>query len=320
MCVGLSCPVPRAVLQLQPGGLYDWSALEVKPDGIIEVLPGSARSFVMIGVAGDVRLRGELRAKLGEQPADTCIAELPGGVTHEEPIVQRAGGHGFTRWCSWGEQPAVFSAERDGNAGEGAGAPDADGRPATSERGGDGPIGRCSYGQDQPTYYCGERAPGGWDFDEHQDGADGFDVTRAVSSDIGDIVGGGGGGGHRGRHGQCVLLVVEGQVTGDGSIDLRGQDGGAGGKGGWVEGVSGGRTSGGGGGGGAGGSGGVLLVYATGELPVTLSLFTAGGQGGDGGAEGDNGRDCRGQPGTRGEDGDRGRYEYLGTWPPAPVE
>lgn len=113
----------------------------------------------------------------------------------------------------------------------------------------------------------------------------------------GCIGGGGGAGGYRGEHGHSLVLIVNGQVYGNGIIDLSGESGFNGGPG-----ITGGN-GGGGGGGGAGGSGGYLRVryYQVFDENITVNL--SGGLGGIGGVRGEANTHNPGNPGGNGQAG-----------------
>jgi hypothetical protein len=138
-----------------------------------------------------------------------------------------------------------------------------------------------------------------------QDGGDAVPTSGTVYA-----YGSGGGGGSRGEHGQGFYLKVAGNISGTGSIDVRGQPGGAGGRGGQAYSYYNSPVGGGGGGGGAGGSGGriVIRVHGSSTDPTGLSihLLTRGADGGASGPGGDPGYGhggFAGAPGAAGSDG-----------------
>jgi hypothetical protein len=98
---------------------------------------------------------------------------------------------------------------------------------------------------------------------------------------------GGGTGGTHGLNGLGIYLLIKGNITGTGTINVSGTTGTAGTSGGSV--TSCGQTGGGGGGGGGGGTGGKILIRAlSGALSwsPTINIAFGGGGGGGGGGLG----------------------------------
>jgi hypothetical protein len=124
--------------------------------------------------------------------------------------------------------------------------------------------------------------------------------NNAGSCGIGS--GASGKGGQRAKHGQSMLFVVLGNIEGEGSINLSGNDG----ENGFSGQPSG--QGGSGGGGGAGGSGGNLFLEYGGELSEELEIVLNGGSSGKGGLGGiSSGSVSNGQSGNDGEFGFAGR-------------
>jgi hypothetical protein len=115
------------------------------------------------------------------------------------------------------------------------------------------------------------------------------------------------GGGGDGGDGGGGLVLIAPSVTINGTLDLRGTDGGNGGNGGTYESFDGDRDGGGGGGGG-GGSGGLVVTWSP-NYTNNGTLNLSGGSGGLGGEGGGFG----GQDGNDGASGDTGREVIITT-------
>jgi hypothetical protein len=107
-------------------------------------------------------------------------------------------------------------------------------------------------------------------------------------------------------NGGFVYIRVAGRLSGNGTVDVRGQDGAVGANGARGEGGAPYGCGGGGGGGGApGGAGGAVVIRAVDNASL-LQVLTSGGKGGAGGAGGN-----RARSGFAGGNGSLGRVDWL---------
>lgn len=129
----------------------------------------------------------------------------------------------------------------------------------------------------------------------------------AAANPFGLIVGGGGGGsgGWPGRNGAGIFILVQGYISGSGSISAAGEVGRAGFNGGTADGQNFGTYGGNGGGGGSGGYGGKIIIRYNNFAGIALAVSGAnGGTGGTGGPAFGNSK--AGSSGAAGSNGTAG--------------
>lgn len=308
-----------------PGGTtYDFTYVYVGYNSEL-IIDNTSPTPTVIGVDGIFTNHGRIVGKGVLESGTSLFKDFDeyGGETNtillSHYVLHGEGGEGGNAHnaTAGGTQ---FSGNGGGGAGgvSGTGTKGKVGKGATAAEGGRG-----GDGGGGDTSACG--TPGG----EAGDGAAGGTVPGGSGKTGGSVAAqswcvggpGGGGGGARGAHGQAIFFVLQGEAKGTGVVDVTGDDGGAGGDGGYSMGDtqtcddSGSRSGGGGGGGGAGGTGGAVVIKYARNKPA-WTVLSSPGAGGPGGAAGkatkyQGGADCRfGQPGQQGENGQSGKVQY----------
>ncbi len=268
----------------------NWTALVSANTDMLFSFSTSSSPWTIIGCQGNCIVDGTITAKTGEHTGGTFTATAPDSIPLSYTIVQSAGGAGGGFDNIGTVNDRFGGSQLLGNGGGGAGSQAGSG-PYTA------PSGTAFNGGDGGLPNSGGNA-GGF-------GAAIYGTTGSIgtsdSPGVNAINSTGGGGGSRGRHGQGLYLRVAGTFSGVGIIDVRGQDGGAGGQGGGTFGAG---TIASGGGGGAGGSGGYLTLYTTAPT-YSGNIYTNAGSGGAGGARsaGAGGGTGTGSAGTAGTAG-----------------
>ena len=284
---------------VQAGAVLDYASIDIQHGGTLEILQGAA--WTLIGVTGDMRLKGTIVVRPGNFGPQTISLVAPDGRQLDHTIDQAPGGAGGGLAAC--HPIAGGGAPQHGNGGGGGAAGNA-GRDATATAGGMGANGNYEVN--------GTGGAGGVLY--ARDGAAGGDVSQG--GDHIRLAAGGGGGGSRGLHSSPLYIRVAGSFDGPGGlIEVSGTAGGAGGRGGAATPSSRAHAhGGGGGGGGAGGSGGTVRIsYRGGYAPAQVRLM--GGKGGEGGPGGSarsqpantcswpNWAGVTGAPGSDGRDG-----------------
>jgi hypothetical protein len=270
---------------LAEGSVKQYNSITIHTGGTLRIT-GNTGAWTEIACRNDCIINGQIIARAGYdgQTAGTggtySKTSAFGFGSLSYSITQSAGGTG-----GMGSGTAAGGAQSTGNGGGGAGA---SGNVRAGAAGGAGnsngsTSGSASGGVANSTIGNGASGAGG---STGNAGGGGGGGGGGASSTISNLPGGGGGG-YRGHHGKGLLLFIEGNISGSGSVNVGGRNGF---NGGTCRATSGGGYPAGAGGGGAGGSGGRLVIrYRAGTLP---SLITAGGSGGikgTGGTGGTNG-------------------------------
>lgn len=276
---------PGQTVNITAGDIKDYSDCTIDATGTLHIDDGDG--WTIIGCAGTLTINGTIEARNGETGVDDTFAsnepDNTGALTGPAlsySIVQSVGGGGGTGIAPGGS--SFF-----GNGGGGGGGP--------TNNGQDGILGFGGTGGAGTIFGCPGNAtnPGGGAAIWGNMGGQGLQPGVCCGPTMRSA---GGGGGSRGYHGQGLFLKVAGDITGSGTIDVSGRDGGAGGAGGGSGPCT---TNGGGGGGGAGGSGGQAVVQYQGSLLGGFSSgnildgkgFGGAGGGGNAGAAGADGSD-----------------------------
>lgn len=292
---------------LTPGQAKDYSSIQIDAGGTLHVNTNQVSGgWVFIGCAGSFICNGTISIKGDTSTGGTYPATAPDNVAVSYTVLQQSGGSGGSgggavahsggganQSCGGGGGGSQAFGN-GGGGGSGAGntsdttcSGGFGGGNASQTFGGDGAAGFSNCGGN-PSGGSGAALTG----NTGGSGSGGFFCGGACWLPTG---GGGGGGGTRGYHGMGLYLKVRGSISGTGTIDVSGQNGGSGGNGG--SGLGGPCNaapdehsgSGGQGGGGAGGSGGQLIFKYRGTAPVGLNLTASGGTAGAGGSGAQNG-------------------------------
>ncbi len=269
-------------VSLNSGVIYDFSSITVAA-GATLTISGSA-NVTVLGSKGPVVINGTILSSSTLIDAGAYSLTTPSGIVLSFQPTRVAGGSGGRggSWKTvnkgWGEGGAQSSG-RGGGGGSGANDGSA-GRP--------GVQGASSHSDTTKTHGGSASGTTGGSGGGNN-GANGPSGYQA----------GGGGGGYVGTHGLSVAIITRGNLSGTGTVDLRGQNGFNGGTGG-VSGFAGG----GGGGGGSGGSGGRLWLYSPNS--GTINSLLSGGTGGAGGVGPYNGGAVAAQNGSAGGTGTAG--------------
>lgn len=326
-----------STLVLTAGTVYDFKSLTVNSGGTVQI---SGHGIVLIGSVGAVIVNGTILS----DKASTALGACSKSFTITEPGTSTTysfsynfgtttyeggrGGYGEQAWnyqnyaSVGGDGGMVFNGSScgigSGGGGGGAVDPNLNGTCAcpppafckicttkylnsgsesgvtasSSSTGSGGAGGNGGNGSSGNTAGTGGGAAGG--------------RGSYMSNANGNYGGGGGGGGFRGGSASSLVIKTRANVTGTGIINLSGQAGFNGGRGGNPTGTH--AGAGGGGGGGTGGFGGNLtILHKTGNSLSSSNYSISGGSAGLGGDWGTPNWDGA-APGTAGKTGGAGTY------------
>ncbi len=317
------------------GAIVDYNTIQIDSGGVLEIMPGNGWTY--LGCKGSFILNGTI---LGGGTYSTGLNTLYktylvsdtgtlSGDTTSWTFMQGGGGNGGTGSAAYDYPgtPNYSTTNPGGNANYGNGG-GGSGGGGTGFNGGGGTGFFPGYvggdATDSTSGYGGQGNSGWGDQPSSvkiyaQNGNTSSDQTNNKTSSY--VPGSSGGsGGTRGIHGSLIYIKALSGITGKGTIDVRGENGGNGGASGNAYDSHGGYFYsnslygglGGGGGGGAGGDGGFVLLNYAGTLS-SVSILTQGGKGGLGGK---SCADCDttqsepyGQNGNAGANGAPGNYQ-----------
>lgn len=273
---------------LSPGTTYDYSSITIDVGGTLNVSEYYGDP-VIIGCSGNFILNGTLAYNNSDGYNVYWDVFAPNGQEFSYSTSSGlGGGYGGNGITGGGESPGS----------------------------GDGGTGGDGYSDVDGQYGGG----GGGSGNPHGASGSGGESFNGNPTSFDDWYGGGGGGGQLGICGGGLLVVVKGNISGVGTVDISGGTGGAGGSGGNAgQDVShgqsdpfpqGGSIGGGGGGGGNGGDGGRFQCNYHG---TNTQLWTINLNGGSGGSGGPGGGGYNGGFNTDGSNGDDGSPGNNGT-------
>jgi hypothetical protein len=247
-------------VDIAEGSVKQYNSIRIDSGGVLRIT-GNLGLWTEIGCRNNCLINGSIISKAGYSGQSTHS----GGIFTKQSefnlglltysIVQTNGANGAKGGGFYGGLGGTQSLGIGGGGGGGASVSSSD--PGTGEIGKNGTNGTFlsggNGGNGNIAVFYSSAIPGGI-------GGGGSGGKGAYSNSEGMWYGtGGGGGGYKGHHGKGLVLYVEEEISGIGSISCSGENGFGGGSGGTSNNSN--YKSGGIGGGGAGGSGGRLLVY-----------------------------------------------------------
>jgi len=262
---------------VEAGSILDYDNVTIESGGILEIDGGNNAQPLLLGVAGDLVVEGEIRGRNATHNGGLVSIITPRGDEISFEFIQSLGGNGGNGASGGPGGAGTGGYGGGGSGGRGNATPGnyfggSNGSPGynmpsngmvTLGNGGNGGNGSLNA----PT-----SVPGGLGGSGGGSGG-GRGKSGGVSGGSG---GGGGGGGYKGKHGCSLYIYCLGIISGSGVIDLSALNGFNGGDGG----RAGGNYSGGGGGGGsgAGGTGGSLFVRKPSLSGFTVPYNLDGGE------------------------------------------